>query len=432
MKTKFKETEIGLIPEDWKVKEIQEVTTKIGDGLHGTPTYDNNGDYYFINGNNLSDGKIQVNDNTKKSTKEEFEKYKKELNSRTVMVSINGTLGNVALYRGEKIILGKSVCYINVKQEINIFFIKNVLNNNHFQNFIQLTATGTTIKNISLKQIREFKFGIPVNVIEQSAIAKIISDLDSKIELNQNMNKTLEEIGKVIFKHWFIDFEFPNEDDKPYKFSGGEMVYDDDLGKMIPKGWKVSKIGDEFKIILGGTPSTTNKSYWKNGTVPWINSGKINEFRITEPTTYITEEAVNNSATKLLPKGTTVLAITGATLGQISRIEIDTCANQSVIGIIGSEDIPSEYIYFWIIHTIGEIIQYQTGGAQQHINKNNVSNTKFLIPSIKTIQEYQKVIKTIFEKISLICFEINELTQIRDLLLPKLMSGKIRVPVEAN
>ena len=205
------------------------------------------------------------------------------------------------------------------------------------------------------------------------------------------------------------------------------MVYDEELGKEIPKGWIVSKIGQMLNIVLGGTPDTANQAYWKNGTESWINSGKINEFRITRPTTYITKEAVLNSATKLLPKGTTVLAITGATLGQISRVEINTYANQSVIGIVESDHIPSEYIYNWIHQVIDKIIQHQTGGAQQHINKTNVSNSKIIIASRDFIEYYCKIIKPLFERISSSCFEINMLVHIRDVLLPKLMSGKIRV-----
>ncbi len=166
--------------------------------------------------------------------------------------------------------------------------------------------------------------------------------------------------------------------------------------------------------------------------IAWINSGKINEFRITEPTAYITEEAVNNSATKLLPKRTTVLAITGATLGQVSRIEIDTCANQSVVGVIESETIPSEYIYFWIKHNIEDIISWQSGGAQQHINKDNINKTLLLIPDTRILASYLKISKPIFDKVASNCFENLDLSQIRDALLPKLMSSEIHVSINSN
>ena len=398
--TKFKQTEIGKIPEDWEVEKIKEVITKLGDGLHGTPKYDDSGNYYFVNGNNLVNGKIEVNRATKKCSKEEFEKYKRELSNRTIFVSINGTLGNIALYNNEKIILGKSVCYFNVKNEYNLLFIKYILKNRTFQNHIHSNATGTTIKNVSLKQMREFKFGIPRNSNEQQSIAKILSDLDSKIQLNNQMNKKLEAIGQALFKRWFVD-EMKDE-------------------------WEVSTIGQELKTILGGTPDRTKDQYW-NGDIPWVNSGKVNEFRITEPSEYITQEGLTKSATKLLPKGTVVLAITGATLGQVSRIEIDTCANQSVIGIIENNDLSSEYLYFYIKNSINDIISHQTGGAQQHINKSNVDNYDLLVPDDKILNKFNLLIKPIFRQISINCFQSQRLSQIRDSLLPKLMSGEIRV-----
>ena len=266
----------------------------------------------------------------------------------------------------------------------------------------------------------------PLN--EQIAIAKILSDLDAKYELNQKMNKTLEAIAQAIFKHWFIDFEFPNEEGKPYKSSGGEMV-DSERGE-VPKGWKASTIGKELKTVLGGTPSTENKDYWSNASIPWINSGKINEFRIIFPSAYITAEALKHSATKLMPKGTTVLAITGATLGKVSIIEREMCANQSVVGVLGSEKLPSEYIYFWIKNNINRLVSNQTGGAQQHINKGNIDEIEILVPDSHIMEHYVKTIRPIFDKISASSFEEHNLSKIRDIVLPKLMTGKIRVPLE--
>jgi type I restriction enzyme S subunit len=246
------------------------------------------------------------------------------------------------------------------------------------------------------------------------------------------MNKTLEAIGQAIFKHWFVDFEFPNEEGKPYKSSGGEMVYNEELGKEIPKGWKVGKIGENLKTILGGTPDTTNKLYWENGTIPWINSGAINEFPIVNPSRYITEEGLKNSATKLIPKKTVVLpfVISLDKEIKISITGINTCGNQSVLGIIENEKIPSEFIYYWIEYMKEDIYCWATGGAQQHINKNVVERTNILIPNDFILKKYKQIMVPIFNKIIINSHYSCVLTAIRDFLLPKLMFGKIRVPVE--
>jgi type I restriction enzyme S subunit len=122
-----KKVKDGELPKGWKLKELKEITSVLGDGLHGTPKYSETGDYYFINGNNLNDGKIEIKENTKRVSLEEYNKYKKPLNENTIFVSINGSLGYTAFYNNEKVILGKSACYFNVLETINKFYIRYFL-----------------------------------------------------------------------------------------------------------------------------------------------------------------------------------------------------------------------------------------------------------------------------------------------------------------
>lgn len=190
----------------WDKVKLAETVSLLGDGLHGTPIYNPNGAYTFINGNNLSSGFIIVKEDTKWVSVDEYNKYKKDLTDRTVLVSINGTIGNVALYRGEKCILGKSACYLNVKKEYSRKFIYYVLTHPNFQNYAVSVATGTTIKNVSLKQMRDYEFFCPP-LPEQKRIAGILSAFDDKIELNRKMSKMLEAMAEALFKSWFVDFE---------------------------------------------------------------------------------------------------------------------------------------------------------------------------------------------------------------------------------
>ena len=190
---------------EWKEVTLGEISSKIGDGLHGTPKYDDEGPYYFINGNNLNCGKIIIKDDTKRVGKDEFVKNQKELNEQTILVSINGTIGNVAKYNNEPCILGKSACYINVIKEVDKEFIYYVLTSANFKRNITNEATGTTIKNVSLKQMREYKFNIPCNIADQRRIASILSSLDRKIGLNNKINADLEEMAQAIFKNWLSE-----------------------------------------------------------------------------------------------------------------------------------------------------------------------------------------------------------------------------------
>lgn len=166
-----------------------------------------------------------------------------------------------------------------------------------------LSKTSTAVPIINKTSFSNYKIAIPP-LLEQKKIAAILSSLDEKIETNRKINVRLENMAQAIFKSWFIDFT-------PF---GGQM----------PTDWEFEKLGKVCKCILGGTPNRAKPEYW-NGNIPWINSGEVNKFRIIYPSEYITELGLRKSATKLLPKKAVVLAITGATLGQISLLEIDSC-----------------------------------------------------------------------------------------------------------
>ena len=275
-------------------------------------------------------------------------------------------------------------------------------------------ANGSVFQNLKTDIVRDYSINIP-SLKTQEKIVSILKSLDDKIEVNRKINENLEQQAQVLFKSWFVDFE---------PFKNGEFV-ESELG-MIPKGWRVEVLGDVCKCILGGTPSRNKEEYW-NGNIAWINSGEVNEFRIVKPSEYITEEGLKHSATKLLPKKTTVLAITGATLGQVSLLEIDSCANQSVIGVLENDNIPYEFIYPLINVKITELCSHMTGGAQQHINKNNVEQLNIVLPSENVMAEYKEKTKSIYSQITNCCFESRRLAEIRDTLLPKLMSGELRV-----
>lgn len=191
--TKFKKTEIGEIPEEWEVICLSQISDKIGDGLHGTPKYDDNGEYFFINGNNLVDGKVKVTDDTRRISKEEYIKNKKELSNNTLLISLNGTIGNIAYYNNEKIMLSKSSGYITLKSIYNKNYIYQLLKSSRIINYFNRELTGTTIKNLSLNTLRNTPIPIPSQE-EQEKIALILSELDEKIEEYENKKEKLGEL----------------------------------------------------------------------------------------------------------------------------------------------------------------------------------------------------------------------------------------------
>jgi type I restriction enzyme, S subunit len=161
------------LPKSWAWVRLGEIVSLLGDGIHGTPKYDETGDYFFVNGNNLNDGVIDFKTNTKRVSFFEFQKHKKELTDKTVLVSINGTIGNVAFYNGEKVLLGKSACYFNLFSQIEKQYIKKLIQCDYFIKHAFGTATGTTIKNVSLKTMREFCVPLPPLPEQHRIVAKV-------------------------------------------------------------------------------------------------------------------------------------------------------------------------------------------------------------------------------------------------------------------
>ena len=278
-------------------------------------------------------------------------------------------------------------------------FLYYVLFQDKFFDYIMSGNKGTKMPRGYKKHIMNYTINLP-NIETQIKIINILENIDKKIELNNLINDNLHELCKNLY------IELVNQLD--------------DTNSAI------QSIKNVAKCLLGGTPSRAKEEYW-NGSINWINSGEINKFRIIEASEKITELGLNKSSTTLLPKETTVLAITGATLGQVSRLEIDACANQSVIGIITNDKELNNYMYLSILNTINDLKLKQTGGAQQHINKNDVETHEIIVPNKELIFKFDETIKPLFKQISVNCFEIEKLEQLRDTLLPKLMNGDINL-----
>ena len=404
---------------EWKEVTLGEVSSKIGDGLHGTPKYDEEGSYYFINGNNLNCGQIIIKDDTKRVGIDEFVKNQKELNEQTILVSINGTIGNVAKYNNEPCILGKSACYINVIKEVDKEFIYYVLTSANFKRNITNEATGTTIKNVSLKQMREYKFNIPCNLEDQRRIASILSSLDRKIELNNKINADLEEMAQAIFKNWFVDFE---------PFKNGKFV-DSELG-MIPEGWKVGRADDFYQINIGKTPPRKEHQWFSTNPADkiWVsiaNMGNSGIF-ISDSSEYLTKEAVDRHNIIMVPKNTILLSFK-LTVGRVAIADKELTTNEAIARFILSDDKYMEYLYLYLkkydYNSLGS-----TSSIATAVNSKTIKGMQMLQPSDNVIDAFHIQVNPIFEKIRSLTKENSRLSTLRDTLLPRLMSGELEIP----
>lgn len=395
---------------------LSDVTTILGDGLHGTPKYNEQGEYYFINGNNLSNGKIIIKEATKKVTKDEYEKYKKPINERTLLVSINGTLGNIAKYNNEKVVLGKSACFFNISDDFNLDYIYYILNSKDFQLYIDHNSTGTTIKNVSLKTMRNYQLDIPEKKY-QDKIAKILGNLDSKIELNNQMIATLEELAAVLFKRWFVDFEFPDENGNPYKSSGGKMV-DSELGE-IPEGWEVSHLKNIATIIMGQSPKGASYNTEGKG-LPLINGASDFKNGIITPQKFTTEP-------KKVTQPKDLIFGVRATIGGTVEVEREYAIGRGAGIARAKEDEFREYLFLTMNNLFNFFSETATGSVYINISRKDFEDYGLVIPSSNTIELFHKLMEPIFNQISDSRKENNSLTAIRNALLPKLLSGDLDV-----
>lgn len=406
---------------EWKEVYIKDICTVLGDGLHGTPEYDEKGDFYFINGNNLQEGHITIKKDTKRVSQKEFLKYQKELNDRTILVSINGTIGNVAKYNNEPCILGKSACFFNVKEDIDRNFIYYVISSPHFKKSIIQQATGTTIKNVSLKQMRDYHFLIPVNLSDQRKIAGILSALDAKIENNNKINANLEAQAQALFKSWFVDFT-------PFK---DQPFVDSELGP-IPQGWKVGKLGDYCEVKSG---YAFKSSWWTNKGYKIIKIKNISEngdINLNDCSCVLPENC-DKAKNFIANTGDIVIAMTGATIGKfniIPKIDEKFYINQRVgkffLGEKPIEKVPYIYCFLKQENISTQIIQKGQGSAQPNISGADIESIPMLTP-MSIILKYNKMCQPLFEKILSNRLESKKLSALRDTLLPKLMSGEIKL-----
>ncbi|MEA1870345.1 MAG: restriction endonuclease subunit S [Euryarchaeota archaeon] len=258
------------------------------------------------------------------------------------------------------------------------------------------------------------------------AIASILGSLDDKIELNRQMNATLEQIGQVIFKHWFVDFEFPNEDGKPYRSSGGEMV-DSELGE-VPEGWGVTSIGDVVKVVGGGTPSTKNPAFWNGGTHCWTTPKDLSNISspvLLDTARKITDAGLAKVSSRLLPIGTFLLS-SRAPVGYTAIAQVPLAVNQGYIAIPPSERLSSLFLLHWTCVNLETIKGRACGTTFQEISKKNFRPIKIAVPTPEILTRFDRTVGRLFERIVANEQESRALILIRDTLLPKLMSGEIR------
>nr|WP_180162765.1 restriction endonuclease subunit S [Acinetobacter sp. YH12069] len=236
---------------DWTNTSLGLLSDKIGDGIHATPDYDNQGEIPFINGNNLIDGVVTINENTKRINVSEFQKYKQNLSNQTIFLSINGTIGNLAFYQNEKLLLGKSVCFINLKQTVDKFFVYQILQSPLLKKTFNSELTGTTIKNLSLATVRSSDFFCP-HKEEQTQIAFFLSAVDEKINQLTQKHELLSQYKQGMMQKLFSQqIRFKADDGSEFREWVSLKIFDIAKDKSLNNGVfnDQNKVGKGYKLI---------------------------------------------------------------------------------------------------------------------------------------------------------------------------------------
>jgi len=387
---------------EWITTNLEECTDVLGDGLHGTPKYTERGEYAFINGNNLVDGEILIKKETKRVDYSQYEKYKKPLTDRTILVSINGTLGNVGIYDSEKIILGKSACFFNVKESVDKDFIYYIVSSPAFKQYLESNATGTTIKNISLKQMRKYTFSLP-QISEQKRISSVLRRIDEKIKNNRAINKNLLQQAQALYREMFVNTQNNKR--------------------------RICRAEEYFDIAIGKTPPRKEHQWFTTDTsdITWVSISDMGNCGtyISRSSEQITQEAVDKFNIKVIPSNTVLLSFK-LTVGRIAITHGKMTTNEAIAHFKTDKPFINEYLYCYL-----RDFNYQTMGSTSSIatavNSKIIKAMPFVIPADDEISRFHSIAGPMFEQVLNKQLENDSLAEMRDALLPRLMSGELDV-----
>lgn len=388
------------------------------------------GEYKIINATALMDGYVNWS-NCGFITKERYdESVEIMLKENDILISKDGTLGKIGYVKNltypTTVASGVFVLRNTIQGRLNFDYLYHVLKSSIFKDFIYRNkAQGSTINHLYQRDLSNFELELP-SLEKQNKIANILNLIDSKIEANTKINQELETLAKTIYDYWFVQFDFPNEKGKPYKTSGGAMVYNDDLKREIPKDWQVDVISniievrdgthDSPKYVEKGYPLITSKHLLESG-LDFASANLISE-----------EDYISINKRSVVETGDILYSMIG-TIGVIYRVEektIDFAIKNVALFKTSKLDCYRSYIYLYLKSNIMKkhLQEEMAGSIQKYIGLGSLRNIPFLYDE-GIINKFNSITKTLFYKINQNKLENQELASLRDWLLPMLMNGQV-------
>ena len=367
---------------------------------------------------NIIDGEINVDKCSYISWNKYYESPEIMIFKNDILIVKTGSsYGRTALVKEVKHQMTINPQFVVLKNiNINPIYLSYYIKSKTFQNQISSIVVGSAIPTLSQKNLANLYLKIQGSQTQQE-IAGILSSLDAKIETNNKLNEKLEEMAQAIFKSWFVDFE-------PFK----DMPFHETELGMIPEGWEVGIFDDIVDIVGGGTPSKSIAEYYTDNGIAWITPKdlSLNNNKFTSKGTIdITELGYEKSSAKLMPKGS-VLFSSRAPIGYITIAKNEICTNQGFKSAVPKKA-GTAFVYYLLKNKTIEIENMATGSTFKEASGTLMKNLKIIIPLDKVLDDFEKIIMPIFEFQMSVEEQNDRLASLRDTLLPRLMSGELKV-----
>ena len=275
---------------------------------------------------------------------------------------------------------------------------------------------GAAIPQLTVPMVKKIKIQLPP-IDYQRRIASMLSAYDNLIENNTRRIRLLEQMAENLYKEWFVRFRFPGHENA--EFENG-----------LPKGWKIEKIGNIYDTCSGGTPSRENAEFYNNGSIPWVKTGELQDCLLHNTEECITEVAIDKSSAKILPNHSLLMAMYGVNIGKLGILCKEMACNQAVCAFLPKDEQQTFYYLFFYFRSIRNyLLLISFGAAQQNLSQALIKNIRIMIPSDNILRNFEKVVSFYYDQISIIQRQNELLSRQRDLLLPRLMSGKLEVNI---
>lgn len=321
--------------------------------------------------------------------------------------------------------IGAFLRIIRPKKECYSMLISIALNSPHFARYIKSQAKGTSINNITLTHLKEYEICCPEDF---SLISDLYLHIGRKIELNRAINHNLEAMVKQLYDYWFLQFDFPDENGKPYKSSGGKMVWNEKFKREIPVSWEAKLVNDIAEVFNGATPSTADEQNY-GGNVVWITPKDLSDQKqkfVYHGERNISQMGYTSCSTHLLPINA-ILMSSRAPIGLLAIAKKELCTNQGFKNFVPKEESMAAYMYYYLQTHIRQIEQLGTGTTFKEVSREDILKFPILKPCDEVLNLWEKKVTAINDKQLELQKENENLTKLRDELLPLLMNGQVSV-----